>query len=371
MDDTQQAIKKRADEINTKIDGKYEELQKEIDKLHSEAAKNSAFTPSRNTFDSALQKQLTENQESLAALKDNSKGKVRLELKAIDMTTGAAFTGDVIAPHRMPSVSFDPDRSQHVRDFLPVTPITGDVVLYVQETAWDDGTAGQAEGAVKGQSSFTLEAVNAEVVTRATYLRVTRQMLTDTPFLRNYISTRAPRKLMLDEDQQVLYGDGTATNLTGITGEAQLYSEVLTAADITGNYDVIVNAISQLKSGEYNPDTVFITPTSYYNMAIQKGDDGHYLFDSGVRNGNAAMRIAGVRVVPITAMQGDDFLVGDFRMGATLGQRESISVQFFEQDRDNVITNQITIRIEHRIALPITNPNAFVYGDFTAALTTT
>jgi HK97 family phage major capsid protein len=146
---------------------------------------------------------------------------------------------------------------------------------------------------------------------------------------------------------------------------------VLTAADITGNYDVIVNAISQLKSGEYNPDTVFITPTSYYNMAIQKGDDGHYLFDSGVRNGNAAMRIAGVRVVPITAMQGDDFLVGDFRMGATLGQRESISVQFFEQDRDNVITNQITIRIEHRIALPITNPNAFVYGDFTAALTTT
>ena len=369
--ESMQKVKKRADEINAKIDGKYEALQKEIDKIHTEAAKNSAFQPYGNGFDQALSKQLTENTESLAALKDNSKGKVRLELKAADMTSSTAFTGDVIAPHRLPSVSFDPDRSRHVRDFLPVTPIMGDVVLYVQETNWDDGTAGQVEGEAKGQSDFTLEASSAEVVTRATYLRVTRQMLTDVPFLRNYISTRAPRKLMLDEDQQVLYGDGLATNLTGITEEAQAYSEVLTAADITGNYDVMVNAITQLKTAEYNPDTIFIAPPSYYNMAIQKGDDGHYLFDASVRNGNAPMRIAGVRVVPITAMQGDDFLVGDFRMGATLGQRENVSVQFFEQDRDNVITNQITIRIEHRIALPITNPNGFVFGNFTDALTTT
>jgi hypothetical protein len=48
---------------------------------------------------------------------------------------------------------------------------------------------------------------------------------------------------------------------------------------------------------------------------------------------------------------------------ATLYDRRSVSVRFFEQNEDDAINNLITVVIEGRLALPIYLPNAGVYGD--------
>jgi hypothetical protein len=76
-------------------------------------------------------------------------------------------------------------------------------------------------------------------------------------------------------------------------------------------------------------------------------------------------------VVESTAVTTDDFFVGAFGMAGIVQmfQRQGITVELFEEDRDNVPRNLITVRVEERLALPIFRPKGIQYGDFTTALT--
>lgn len=346
-------------------------LHKErLDEVEKKAGRIQAGQDKQKTFKDHLEETIEEGKEKLKSLKDGAQKSITLEVKAGDMTTGNTYTGDVVEPDRLQGVHFDPDRPTHVRQFIPQVPTTSNLVQYVQETAYDDGTSGQTEGQSKGQSDFDLEAKEASVKTRAAFLRLSKQMLDDTPFLTGYINQRAPKKLFLDEDGQILYGDGTGNNVEGISEVAQSYSAVLDSGSVQYHWDVLANAIAQARTqnGEYMANLILLNPLDWWNIVITKDSDGRYIMPESVRSGAAPFTIGGVRVAPNTAIASDDFFVGDFSMGATMAMRQGVSLKFFEQDQDNVITNQITVRIEERYALPIHNPNAFVYGDFTSAL---
>lgn len=345
-------------------------MQKErLDELEKTQNRIDGNTNKQKNFKDHLQSTLDEKQDDLRAMADGKLKSLNLEVKAGDMTTGNSYTGEVIEADRLPGVSFDPDRPSHVRQFIPQVTTTSDTIRYVQETAYDDGTTGQSEGATKGQSDFDLEAKEASVKTRAAYMRLSRQMLDDTSFITGYINQRAPKKLFLDEDNQILYGDGTGTNVEGISQVAQSYSQVLDSSQLTHKWDVLANAIAQARTqnGEYMANLAMINPIDWWNIAITKDADNRYIMPESVRAGAAPFTIGGVRVVANTAVQEDEYFVGDFNMGATMAMREGVNIGFFEQDQDNVITNQVTVRIEERYALPIHNPNAFVHDRFGTA----
>ena len=344
----------RADALKDRID----EMEKSSNRKESGSFKNE------------LAMELESHKSQLNELKTNGRG-FRMDLKVANdpMTTGNTYTGEVIESDRLPGVYFDPDRATHVRQFLTQTSTTSDNVRYVQETAYTDGTATQTEGSDKGISDFSLEAKDAPVRTIASYIRVSRQMLDDTAFLTSYINQRLPKKLFLEEDDQILYGNGSGDNLEGITAVAQSFAAI-TGLSLVSRFDALVNSISQVRTdnGEYQASAIMLNPEDYYIMLVEKDNENRYYFPDAVRFGGQPPRVAGVPVITNTAVTADDFIVGDFNLGATMALREGVSLQFFEQDQDNVIKNLVTVRVEERLALPIHNPNAFVYGDFTTAL---
>ena len=59
-----------------------------------------------------------------------------------------------------------------------------------------------------------------------------------------------------------------------------------------------------------------------------------------------------------------EFLVGAFRMGAQVWDRESASVQISTENKDNFTKNMVTILAEERLALTVYRPEAFVKGTF-------
>lgn len=344
----------RADALKDRID----EMEKSSNRKESGSFKNE------------LAMELESHKSQLNELKTNGRG-FRMDLKVANdpMTTGNTYTGEVIESDRLPGVYFDPDRATHVRQFLTQTSTTSDNVRYVQETAYTDGTATQTEGSDKGISDFSLEAKDAPVRTIASYIRVSRQMLDDTAFLTSYINQRLPKKLFLEEDDQILYGNGSGDNLEGITAVAQSFAAI-TGLSLVSRFDALVNSISQVRTdnGEYQASAIMLNPEDFYIMLVEKDNENRYYFPDAVRFGGQPPRVAGVPVITNTAVAADDFIVGDFNLGATMALREGVSLQFFEQDQDNVIKNLVTVRVEERLALPIHNPNAFVYGDFTTAL---
>lgn len=369
--DLNKQVQEGLEKVSEQVDDRFSTLKKRIDTIEKEKNRINGSTFSGKSFEAGLNEALSKNKKQLADLKGGMTKEVRLSLdvKASDMTTTNTYTGEVIPADRLSGVHFDPDRSTHIRQFLPQAPTTSDTVRYVQETAYDDGVEGQAEGTAKGQSDFDVEAKDAPVKTRATFLRVSRQMLDDTSWLTSYINQRTPKKLFLDEDNQILYGDGTGENIEGIAEVAQSYSEILTSGNISNRFDVLTNAVAQAgtQNGEYQANRILINPIDYWSEALAKGDDDHYIHSASVREGNAPLRVAGVVVSPNTAVQSDEFFVGDFNMGATLAMRQGITIGFFEQDADNVTTNKVTVRVEERYALPIHNPNAFIHDRFGSA----
>ncbi len=185
-------------------------------------------------------------------------------------------------------------------------------------------------------------------------------MLDDVPAMTSFLQARLLEKYLLAEDAQLLNGNGTAPNLTGLTTVASAF-----AGAATVDVEQLVQSIAQVEAANYSANGILINPTDWAAIVNTKNTNAAYsLPASTVVTTDGTLTIAGIPVFQSTAITADKFLVGDWSMGAQIMQNQGISVQFSEMDSDNFQKNLITVRVEARIAFPIYYNNAFVYGDF-------
>jgi HK97 family phage major capsid protein len=300
---------------------------------------------------------------AIDAMRNGMSKAARFEVKA-DMTTGADFTGEVIPADRVPGYKYDPTRLVHVRQLIPQGSTTSDVVRFVKESGYTNGAAATAEGATMGQSDFDFTATDANVQKIASYFRISEEMLNDTPQLTSYLSARAPEKLLEVEDTQILNGNGTAPNLSGIITDAAAFAAggFANAIESANEFDVLTVALNQLALSNYAADYIMINPTDFHKILLLKSSQNEYL----VKDWNQGLqpRINGVPVILSTAVTSDKYLVGNFGMGTQLWVRDNVGVEFFREDGTNVRDGFVTVRVQERVALTNYLPNAFVTGDF-------
>jgi HK97 family phage major capsid protein len=363
--------KLKANEL-TALTTNYAEIQKQLDAI-SAKTNRIAGAERGKTFGEIFTEKLN-NDAAFKAYRSRSAKSAQIDFngvsmfsKAGDMNTGNSLTGDVIAPDRIPGIIFDPDRAQHVRDFIPTASTSSNVVYYVRESAFEDNTATVGESSTKPQSDFDLTQEEAPVRKIATYVRMSEEMLNDVAGMTGYLTARLPKKLRLIEDNQILYGNGLGQNLEGITEVASAYVDSLADANVN-RFDVLVKAIAQVRADEYFANAIMVNPADWYNLLLIKSAEGDYLMPESARFGGQAPRVAGVPIIANTAVTSGDFLVGDFAQGVQLFDRLQSNIRFFDQDQDNAIKNLVTVVAEERLALATYRPTAFVYGTFASAL---
>jgi len=320
------------------------------------------------TFKSAL-KEALDNGAVEGIAKGNSRS-ASFELKA-DMTVAADFTGEVIPADRVPGYKFDPTRPVHVRQLLATGSTQSDVVRYVKESGYSNGAAATAEGTTLTQSDFDMTAADANVRKIGTYFRISEEMLADTPQLTSYLSARAPEKLLEVEDAQILSGDGTGANLSGIITDAADFDVSSSGAfyqsvESANEFDVIVAALNQLSLLNYSADCIMLNPTDFNKILLLKDSTNKYLKDQ-VYNG-LQPSFSGVKVIQNTAIAAGTFLIGNFGIGTQLWVRQGVNVEFFREDGTNVRDGFVTVRVSERVALTNYLPNAFVNGSFATAI---
>lgn len=372
-----QAINNAKGEIDSVLKGEINNLttkfNERMDEIEVNQKKNFDSLISQKedkSFKGGLIKSI--NEGALDSLRSGMTRATSFQIKA-DMTMNADFTGEVVPADRVPGYKYDPTRAVHIRSLIPQGSTTSDVVRFVKESGYSDGSAPKAEGATLGQTDFDMAADNNTVEKIGAYLRISEEMLADTPQLTSYISNRVPAKLLAKEDDQILNGNGTSPNLSGITVDAADFDESASAAfyqsiNNANEFDVIVAALNQLSLSEYQADKIILHPTDFHKILLLKDSNNRYLKDqvySGLQP-----TFMGVPVVLNTALAAGSFLLGNFSQGTQLWIRDNVSVEFFREDGTNVRDGFVTVRCVERVALTNYLPNSFVYGDsFADAIT--
>ena len=363
----EESLKSEISNLSNEYLEKHDEMQKRMDTIEMAAKKNAIESKPMN-FKGALKEAIEDG--AIEGLKKGQSRAASFEVKA-DMTVAADFTGEVIAAQRVPGIKFDPANAVHVRSIVPTGTTTSDTIRFIKESAYSNGVAATTEGNALGQSDFNLTASTANVELIGTYLRLSKQMLDDTEQLTSYISARVPSKLMAVEDDQLLGGSGVAPNLEGLRNSATAWSNASSgfAAGVIANpqnIDVLITALNQIAKFNYTSDGILMHPTDFHKILALKDGDSRYLKDQVYQG--LQPTFMGVPFRLSTAMTEGEFIVGSFSQAAQIWQRENVSVEFFEQDTDNVQKNFVTVRVQERLAMTTYLPNALCRGSFATVI---
>jgi len=249
-----------------------------------------------------------------------------------------------------------------IRQRIPVIPVSSNAVNALREASFTNAAAEVAQAAEKPESDITFAQYNVVIETIAHWIKVSAQLLADAPAVASYIDTRLRDGLAQRIERQLLLGDGTSPNLSGLTDAGNFTA--FTPESGANLVESINKAKYALWATGNAPDTVIVNPADWGAMELAKDAGGAYLY--GAPGTNAGMNPFGVAVVLSNHMPAGKFLIGNLAGAATIYQRQGAVVEMGFVN-DDFTKNLVTIRAEERIGLGVDRPSAIMYGDITAA----
>ena len=358
-------------------------MQSQLDHIEIESKKKQVEDNSIKTFGEAVEAKLKEETgEKFEKLEEifgpkhsrkNATFSMDIETKAVILeSTNLSGPLGVIPPGRKPGILVKPEEANHIRQIIPVGSTSSDKWSYTEETNYTDGTAPIAEGTAFPQSDLSLEQKSISMQKIAAHMKMSNELLEDIPGFMTFAQGRMMTKYMLVEDNQMLLGDGTGQNLSGLLTNAVAFDSGGFKNSYAGNdsrdNDVLAVAINQARvttaNGLFNPNVIVLNPTDVTARQLERDADGRYILPDIWRDGVTPVK--GVSIFQTTIMTAGTYLVGDFNQGAEIIDRRLMTLQVSTEDQDDFIKDLATMRISSRLNLPIYFTGAFVTGTFAA-----
>lgn len=304
-----------------------------------------------------------------------------MEQRALVYT--GAFPSNMTPPQILPGIQRNPEAigTRAVRSVLLNGRTTSATIAYVQENVFTNAAATVAEAVstvtgAKPESSLTFTQADAPVQVIAHWIPVSRQALDDVPMLQSYIEGRLLDGLVREENDQLLNGDGTAPNISGLLDQSGI--QVLDQTYFTG---APVNTASGLGSaemfnrilraktlimttGDSNATFIILNPTDYESL-VTAADTTENYFGAGPFSNGGVPRIWGLDVVQTEAMTAGNYLVGD-GTAAQVWDRWDARIYMADQHDDFFVRNLFVLLAEERLGLTVYRPSAFALVDVPA-----
>lgn len=257
---------------------------------------------------------------------------------------------DTLVPaDRMAGIVPGAFRRLRVADVLPQFTTESNSIEFTRELLATNNAAETAEGVAMPESAITFELDNEPVRTIGTFLKASTQIIDDAPALESYINTRLRHFVDYRVDQQLVTGDGTGQNLSGM----------LTAGNhtdftpLTGDnaIDTLNRSIEAAELADYPATAIVLNPTDWYAISrikVGSGDD-RYVFGEPAGIMNPA--IWGLPIVVTNAMTQGQFVTAAFDIAYGLWNRKETTVEMYMQDEDNAQKNLLTIAAKCRKCL--------------------
>lgn len=306
---------------------------------------------------------------SLGAMFTKSQAYADLMAGKITKATLAAASPVVTPAGSVPvdyrGIKGEPQLPNVVTNVFPHANTSSNAISYLKEKSFENSAAETAEAAAKPESKMEFEEADASVRTIPHFIRVTKQLAEDAPALAAYINNRMMYGLDRRIERQLLVGDGTGQNLSGIFNAGNFTAHGFTTSTMPEGstvLDLIRRCASTMRKTGYTPTVLFLNPMDFDTLRGMKNQNGDYLMGSPLQAGTD-IRPWGLRVVESPEVEEGKFMVADPLMGATIYDRSAPVIEMFEQDSDNVQKNLYTIRCECRMAFAVESANCFIGGD--------
>lgn len=274
-----------------------------------------------------------------------------------------------------PGITPIPRSQPFFAQLLNIGRTTGNTVSYAEMKNPDGGAGMTGEGSAKTQADFDIVEAKADVKKVTAYIKTSKEALDDIAALQAEINSELVTLVKNKLDAQLLSGDGTGNNLTGVITAATAYSAGSFAGTIdnANRFDVLATAVNQImiaevQSGEpagFMPNYIIMNPFDVVKLKLTKDSTGNYIFPVSMPG---ISEVINVPVISNARMTAGYFLVGDFTK-AQLRIREDVNIQI-GYENDDFTKNLVTILAEMRAAAYVksNHAKAFVYGQFSTAI---
>jgi len=297
------------------------------------------------------------------------KGFFPVERKSVISLSGlGSATSGVVPFMREPGIDQLPRQELRIRDILNVVPKSeGSQWDYMQQNVFTNAASPQTEGSAKAESTITYTTGTAVARTIAHFANVTKQALQDVDGIQMDINEMLTYGLKLKEESELLWGDGLGDHLHGIGTQATAYDTGLNVSGDT-KLDKLRHAIFQARLALFPVDAIVLHPEDLHDIELIKEDSlaantGRYIVGDP-RTGVSMLTLWGKMVVESDSAVSGTFLVGAFRRGATVYDRQQANLDISFEHSSNFTENKATILAEERIALAVKRTLAFVKGSF-------
>lgn len=280
------------------------------------------------------------------------------------ITTAAGSGGGLIYNEEERDPVRMPRRRLLIRQLLTQGRVSSDLVKYRKQVIRTNVAAPVAEEGTYQASTYGWGKATAEVKKIGHITHVSEEALADADQLQTEIDSELRYGLDLEEDNQILAGDGTGDNLEGLLTAAPSFVAASGLPNAT-RIDRLRLAILQVTLEDYIATSMLMNPLDWAAIDLLKvgAADNRYVWGNP---GTVSTPILwGKDVVDTTAMTAGEWLVGDLAMAATYYDRSEAEILFSTEHGTNFIEDMVTVKARKRAALAQKRPLAMVQGNFT------
>lgn len=285
---------------------------------------------------------------------------LQLAQKAQGMGVKALLTGEIGTPPAV-TVSQLPEVPKRLLDLIPREGLDEHTFAYLRQTVRDNNADVVADNALKPTSVFTFEEIEdrARVIAHLSEPFPIRYA-TDHTSMVQVLETQMQAGVFEALENQILNGDGTGENFTGILNTTGI-SQVAFATDAVTTLRKARTA-QEVKGEKVTAVAMHPTDIEALDLLREDGATGGFLLDT-----DAYERIFGKGVfgVPSVAIPVGQAIAGDWST-VRLRIREAASTLAATQAGDLFDRNQMKLRSEGRYGFQIYRPQALAVIDLVA-----
>jgi HK97 family phage major capsid protein len=273
-----------------------------------------------------------------------------MEVKTL-FETGAGWAPESVRTGKVVDYAVAPIR---ILDFIPRVTTASAAIVYMVESTYTQNAAEVAEAGTYAESAFALTETTSTVRKIGHFIPVTDEQLEDVSGSSGYLDRNMRKGLDERLALQVMVGDGTPPNLSGILDRSGLQTQ---AKGTDPTPDAIHKALTKVRvDGDGIPNLIVMHPNDWQDIRLLRTTDGIYIWGSPSEAGSPT--IWGLPVAQESRLTENTGLVGDFDY-AELAFKRGIEVKVTDSHSDYFIKGKQAIRADVRVAFQIYRDAAF------------